>query len=914
MRRFTTRKGGSAARLPTPPRTKLAPPTSESSLLARPEVLTAFCGLRDKKLALVSGPSASGKSTLMAQGYLELAAQGMDVCWLSLDASDNDAQHFCTGLVSALQCSRPSAGAGAVELLRAEMRVPLQEVMTGLINDLTVSAAPLALFLDDFHELTNPDIHAAVSYLLQYSAASLHLAIASRAQPPLAIARLRARGAVVELGFSELRFTPREIRNYLHRTRKLDLSEAQIGMLAERTEGWIGGLQLATIALAQRTRGVAPPLALRAGGGPADASFADCLLEDIVARQSRAVRAFLAQTALLDQFCAPLADAVCGTRDSQVRIAELERANLFILRLDEERTWFRYHHLFSAFLRQRLQASDPALLTTLYSRASDWLAAHNQPAEALRYALRGGLDRLAVRLLETYGRSLLREGNLKELNYWLEALPRTSLARSAVLCALEAWTHLYLGDALAAIRSIRAAELALERGQGKRATAALRTLRAELQILSTMSGVTRYDLPNVAGLTPELPQAFGANDPLQRAYAHVVLGYAERLAGRLERARERYGEAVRISDASEDTMVNLIARYNVAVVDYLRARPDVAATELARWLGEARNRRWLRTGSAGFLRVALALMLLETSDTAAALTELGEAIDLLDATQTYAFVGVAQVVRAQALSLLGHDAAVDAELARARSVGAARNIDRVGFRADLAEAHHACRVGEPDRAEACLSRARAMLETSGHAAQPLNTEHHESWISARVRLELARGRFASGAKLASGGLAHARRAGRKRMQIEFLLWQALARQAVGEARAASRALGEALALASPAGVAYPFAAAGAALLPLLREQTGTHAAFARKLAQILAPVRAAVPAPTARSPRTQALHQREVQILKLLGLGLRNREIGERLFISEETVKWYLKRIYEALEVGNRTHALVRARDLGVLQ
>ena len=900
-------------RLPTPPLTKLAPPSSEALLLARPEVLAVFCELRAKKLALVTAPSGSGKSTLMSQGYLALAAQGMDACWLSLDASDNNVQRFCSSLIAAVQRARPAAGAEAYEMMRSAARVPLQEVMASLINDLTTSAAPLAIFLDDFQEITDSAVQSAVSYLLQYSAASIHIAIASQTQPPLAIARLRARGAVLELGFAELRFSPLEIRDYLRGLKQLRVSEAQISMLTEQTEGWIGGLQLATIALAQRET-AAPPLALDAGERSGVASFADYLLEDIVSRQSPELREFINRTAVLDQFSVPLANAVTGQRDSHARIVELERANLFILRLDQDRIWYRYHHLFSVFLRQRLKASDPELLQSLYQRACDWLAANDLPADALRYALRSGLYPTAVRLLERHGRNLLREGNLKELHGWLEALPHSALARSATLCTLEAWTHLYLGDAIAVNRSLRAAELAIERtGPGRRAATGLPTLRAELQIVRTMSGVTRYDLPDVNGLKKELPQAFGPEDPLQRAYAHVVLGYAERLAGRLEGARGQYTEAARISEASEEAVVNLMARYNIAIVDYLRARPDIAAGELAQWLRDVHNRRWLRTGSAGFLRTALAIMRLEFNETAAALAELDAAIDLLDSTQTYAFVGIAQIIRAQVLTLLGEYAAAEADLARARAVGAERNIDRVIFRADLIEARLACRTGELPRAEECLRRARGMLEISGHAAVALHTEHHASWISASVELALARARFADALRLATSALAQARRAGRARMQIEFRVWQGLARAGLGDATAAAKAIGEALALAAPAGIVYPFLAAGGAVAELLPQGTGAHAAFAQSLSQLLGQQRTA----TARagSPRRPLpLHQREVQILKLLGLGLRNREIGQRLFISEETVKWYLKKIYETLQVGNRTHALVRARELGVMQ
>ena len=305
----------SKRRLPTPPLTKPAPPSSEALLLARPAVLAAFCSLRAGKLALVTAPSGSGKSTLMSQGYLALAAQGMDVCWLSLDASDNDVQRFCASLIAAVQRARPAAGGDAYEMMRSAARVPLQEVMASLINDLTTSAAPLAIFLDDFQEITDSAVQSAVSYLLQYS--RRQRPPRDRQPDPAAAgdrAPARARRSA-RTGFRRTAFLAAEIRNYLRELKKLKVSEAQIGMLTEQTEGWIGGLQLATIALAQRA-GAARPLALDAGERPGVASFADYLLEDILSRQSAALREFLTRTAILDQFSAPLADAVTGRRDS----------------------------------------------------------------------------------------------------------------------------------------------------------------------------------------------------------------------------------------------------------------------------------------------------------------------------------------------------------------------------------------------------------------------------------------------------------------------------------------------------------------------------------------------------------------------------------------------------------------------
>jgi len=881
----------------SPPLTKLAPPSSQTRLLARPGVLAAVCTLADKKLAAVIAPTGSGKSTLLAQAYVALAAQGMEVCWLSLDATDNTPQRFVANLIAALQRLRPQAGMEALDLLATP--TTLSDVMASLLNDLTAGEAPLTLFMDDYQVIDNQEIHAALSYFLQYSPANLHMAIASQRELPLTITRLKTRNAVVELDYDDLKLDAGEIRDYLSQVSRVTLSEAQIEALATQTEGWICGLQLASIAIAQRGAANLPD----AAGG--SGHFADYLLEEIFARQSNEVQDFLLRTSVLAQFSAPLAAALTDAADSAAQIALLERANLFIIRLDAERVWFRYHHLFSGFLRNRLQQRDPALGRELNRRAARWYEAQGQQADALRYA-HAALDSvLAVSLLEVYGRQLLREGNFKELAQCLEALSPAAVQRSAVLCILEGWAHLYLGMPVAAGAAIRAGASALGEGpQHQR-------LRDELQIQRTMCGVTRYDLPDVAGLRADIADSFGAEEPLQRAYAHVVLGYAARLAGNPDAARRHYEQAVRISELHEDTVVNLMARYNVAMVHYLQARPTQAAEELAHWLADARNKRWRRAGSAGFLNAARALMLLETDRLPEALTEAGDAIQLLAATRTYAYVGIALALRAAIHLALGDHPAAEADLAQAREIGRVQQLERVLFRACLVAARLACRQGEWVRMEGQLAQARAILEQSGQAALDLQTENHANYHAALAECMLAQQRHADLLALAEDGLAQARRAGRVRHEIEFLIWISLALTGLQRGAAAAAPFARAIDLAAGSGVIYPFVAGGAAVLQLLEPHRagGLRTAFAARIAQALER-RAPAEAPAARSA---VLHQRETQILQLLGLGLRNREIGARLFISEETVKWYLKSIFGTLGVGNRTHALIKAREMGLL-
>jgi LuxR family maltose regulon positive regulatory protein len=882
---------------PAPPLTKLAPPSSESALLARPDVLSTLCGIASRKLAVVTAPTGSGKSTLLAQAYVALAAQGMDVCWLSLDASDNTAQRFVAHLIATLQSARAGLGADGLELLASS--AALEDVIASLINDLTASERQLILFLDDFQAIDNPDIHGAVSYLLQYSPAGVRMVIASQKQPPLTVARLKARNAVIELGFDDLRFTPPEIRVYLAQSGRTDLSDDQVKRITEQTEGWICGLQFASLALDQRT-------ALPAGRHAGDATgFAEALLGEVLVRQPEDMQAFLLATSVLTQFSAPLAEAVSGMPDAQGMIARLEAANLFLLRLDAERVWFRYHHLFSNLLKKRLVARNPAEAIERQKRAARWCEANGQPAEALRYALAAGDFGHAVNVLETYGRQLLRGSNFKELAQWIEALPAASVHASASLCALEGWAHLYLGDPVAASAAIEAGTAAL-------GTTGSMRVRDELQIQRTMCGVTRYDLPDVTGLTDTLPDSFGPEDPLARAYAHVVLGYAARLVGDLAGARRRYEEAMRISELNEDIVVNLMARYNVAMVHYLEARPTLAAEGLTGWLRDARNKRWLRAGSAGFLNAAHAVMLHDTHRLDEALAEVSEAIDLLATTRTYAYVGIALSLRAQILGALGRADEAAADLTRAIDIGRSQTLERVVFRASLVKSRLASRAGAADLAAGCLAECFAILENTGQTALALPFENQASYHGALAEHLHATHRHAELATLADAACHDARRAGRTRFEIEFLVWGAIAHSALHATTEAATRFARAIDLAAASNVIQPFFAAGQSVLPLLAPHLagGLRTAFAARVAASIEHRPEAAPAP---ARKTATLHQREVQILQLLGQGLRNREIGARLFVSEETVKWYLKKIYDTLGVGNRTHALVKAREIGVI-
>jgi LuxR family maltose regulon positive regulatory protein len=952
-----------------PPVTKLYPPSTDTRLLDRPDLVATLVSLQQRKLAVVTAPTGSGKSTLLAQGFRKLVAAGWEAAWLSLDRFDNEPRVFVLNLVAALAQVRPGFGDQITSLVQASGELPLTEAMAAIIAECAVrgaapgpagdAAQPLVIFLDDFQVIDSADVVAALGYLIQYSGAETRFVVASQRQVPLSVARLKSRGAVVEIGFAELRLAADEVREYLRRVHRVALSDAHVAALTDQTEGWICGLQLASIAY--REHGAAlfdrePPGRPMAGqeegreegleegveegveegrgerprgDHKAVGGFADYLLEDILARQTPAMRAFLQETALLDQFCAPLCDAITGREDGTEMIEALEQANLFIIRLDREQIWYRYHHLFQNFLRLQKRAQGLARVRPSYLRASRWYEQNALPAEALRHALAGGSLRDAVRLLEGYGYALLREGSFKELHGWLQAVGRKGVSSSAELNVLNAWTQLYLGDAIAASEAIESAQAVLEspsrrnsaHDPARNPARDPKRISDELLILRSMCGVTRYDLADSEWITPDLATAFGLEDGLQRAYAQVVLGYCARVKGELGAARRHYVEAIRIADSNEDTVVSLMARYNRAMVDQLAARPDIAIRGLTQWLEEPGNRRWLRAGSAAFLRSVLGLAHLDRLEFVQAEAALDAAIELLDATHTFAYVGVARILRAQVYAMTQRlDQARD-DIDKAREIGAARSIDRVLFRAAIAQARIALAADPAEWREReldqVLAEARQVLEASRQVDREIATENfvqYEAVCCQRLyRRAVGREAFAELLARAESAAQGEARAGRVKHQVEFLGLQALAARALGDASSAQRDLMEAIRLATPGGAALALIHCGPDLLKIrVGEQPGSTAAMER-LRGWFGLLEKAGTAPAAVGPTVQPLHRRERQILQLVEQGLRNREIGERLYISEETVKWYLKRVYEALGVKNRAHALARVRQLKLL-
>src|SRR4051794_38408174 len=372
--------------------TKLRPPQPRRRLVQRSRLTDRLPagGGEGPRLILVAAPAGFGKTTLLAQWLAADGGARRRVAWLALDSADADLRLFLTHLVAAIQTVEPDAGAGVLAVLEAGGGTAADAVLVSLVNDLDAVVGPIVLALDDYHVIDGAAVHEAVVFLLDNLPPQVTLAMTTRADPPLPLARLRARGELVEVRAADLRFTADEAEAFLNEVMELQLDPALVAALEARTEGWPAGLQLA--ALSARTHSGA------ADGSGDVAGFIhafsgshrfmlDYLVEEVLDRQPDEVRAFLLDTSVLDQMAGGLCDALTGRSDGQAMLETLERENLFVVALDDERRWYRYHHLFADALRARLAARDADRVAALHAAASRWLAANGQLGDAVRHAI-----------------------------------------------------------------------------------------------------------------------------------------------------------------------------------------------------------------------------------------------------------------------------------------------------------------------------------------------------------------------------------------------------------------------------------------------------------------------------------------------------------------------------------------------
>jgi len=397
--------------------TKLYIPPIRPDRVPRPRLIERLNEGLHRKLTLLSAPAGFGKTTLLSEWTRQSA---LPVAWVSLDVGDSDPARFWAYFIAALQTIHQSVGEPALAALQSPQPPWLEGLLTGLINEIAQAPAPFVLVLDDFHMIAGQPIHDGITFLLGNLPPQMHLIVSSRADPPWPLARLRARRDMTELRVDDLRFTSAEAASFLNEVMKLELSPGDVAALEERTEGWIVGLQMA--ALSMRGREDVSGF-IKAFSG-SHRFILDYLVEEVVDRQPRDIQEFLLKTSILERVTAPLCDAVTGANDGQTILAQLEQANLFLVPLDDERRWYRYHHLFADLLRNRLAQVWPDRVPTLHRRASEWYDSKGQIVEAVGHALMTGDVEWIESLVAANALAVIYHGELATVARWLDAPAR----------------------------------------------------------------------------------------------------------------------------------------------------------------------------------------------------------------------------------------------------------------------------------------------------------------------------------------------------------------------------------------------------------------------------------------------------------------------------------------------------------
>lgn len=862
--------------------TKLYIPPARKNLVPRLRLIQTLndAWQQDKKLTLVSASAGYGKTTLVIEWLRGCQSK---FAWLSLDKTDNDPARFMAYLIAALQMVDKSLGEGTRAMLQSPQPLPPEVVLTTLVNEIAAVPVPFILVLDDYHAIEALPIHRQLDFLVEHLPPQMHLVITTREDPPLPLARLRARGQMLEIRQDDLRFSPEECADFLQRVMGLNLTMEDITALERRTEGWIAGLQLA--ALSMQGREDLPGFIEAFTGG--SHYVLDYLIEEVFERQSAEEQDFLLKTSILDRLSGPLCDAVSGRTGSRRLLERLEHANLFIIPLDQSCTWYRYHHLFAELLRQRLHYTETLSEIELHRLASQWFSTEGLLPEAIHHALAASDWAQAAELIGAQSVFMLRNGELMTMLGWLKCLPDQVIFERPPLCRDYGWALTLTGQLDTADLYLRQAEAAV-RGDD----ALLGTILVAQAYHLRVRGDTRGAIESARRALSLLP----ASEPLHRGLVALTLGLAYLTSGSLVDAERAFLEVDQAAQQSQNFYARMTALTYLGMIQAIYGRLHRAA-ELSRQVIQSGG----QSPPTAPAYIELGALLYEWNDLEAAAHHLQIGIELGQRSGNLAFQCDGYRTLAILQQACGESSAAVNTLQKAHQLASSHQVTPI-----LTLRNAACQVQ--------LALAQNDLPTARYWAEQVKEDADGSLHYSRLgltpaRLLLANNLKAEAAERLKGLYETACQADWGSGAVEVRALQALA---AAEPVDALHFLEDALREAQPEGFIRTFVDKGEplkALLERLKSQGG-------ELKEYILTILSAFGQPCRTSPSqalVEPLSERELDVLRFLAEGLSNGEIARRLVVSVGTVKSHVHSIINKLDVSSRAQAVARGRDLALI-
>ncbi|MFS0722390.1 LuxR C-terminal-related transcriptional regulator [Paenibacillus sp. 1P07SE] len=871
--------------------TKLHIPPARSNAVARTDLFRRLDEGRLRKVTLISAPAGYGKTTLVSEW---IARGKRPTAWLSLDEADNDPIRFLLHLSEAIKRIVNITDHGATRALQSQQPLPMTYILTALINELSSASEPFIFVLDDYHVIESQPVHHALSLLIDHLPLHLHLIILTREEPLLPIARLRAQNELTELRGHDLRFTRGETTLFFQQTMGLHLSSAEVSSLEVRTEGWIAGLQLAAISM----QGYADPASFISTFTGSHRFVLDYLIEEVLKQQSDKVQTFLCHTSILDRFCASLCDAVTQRDgEGQEILAHLEQANLFIVPLDNERRWYRYHHLFADMLRQRLARANKDAVAereALHKRASHWFEANGLEIEAFQHAAAAqDVDRAAA-LIEGKGMPLHFRGAAKMVLDWLQRQEASTLHKRPSLWVIYASALLMISQLDGIEQKLSAAEAAMSTMEPDEVD---RDLIGHIASIRATLGVIRYDADTIMTQSCIALEHLHPHNRPVRAATTWTLGVAHQLQGDHEAARRSYVAAISISTRIGHHMITLMASLGLG---------DIQASD--NQLSEAKQtyQQVIQLAGEPPLPVAcdahlgLARIAYERNDLDAAEQHIQLGMRLAQQIENTDRLADSQCCAAK-VKLARHDlSAAEALLKQVRHQLPAQPYNRMQGEIQHLELRIALHRGN-------FTETVQHLDTSGF---PL----------LQARIHIIQGQTKAALAILGALYDQANTKQWKNDALKLLILQALAYHVQGNRERALQRLQGAFTKAQNEGFVRLFIEEGRPMLDLLTaaaarrmhpEYTACLLAHMQQEQKLLDYASHIVPGRIV--PLVETLSERELEVLRLIAEGCSNQEISERLFLALSTVKGYNRNIFDKLQVKRRTEAIARARELGLI-